>query len=303
MKPLSLISLVVLLCLANLPDEELQAEYLVKRTTIPMVETAVGTVESRNRVVISSQINGQILKLPVDAGVSVVKGEVVAELDDREVKARFEQAASKYERIKRLLEKKAATAEQMEEADSAYIQAKTTYGYSKIESPIDGIVSERMVQAGDLAWPGRGLLVVYDPTSLRLEAVVREGLVGSLKKGSTYKVQLPSVGQVVEGTLSEIVPSADPASRSFNVRVNFESTEGVYPGMFGRLLFEVGQRQAILIPNNYIVSVGQLKMVLVAGEKQERRSVVTGELGEEGLVEILSGLDGTETLVDPSSNK
>ena len=154
------------------------------------------------------------------------KDDILVELDDREIKARFEQASAQYARIKGFFEKKAATAEQMESVESAYLQARAALSYTKIRSPIDGAVSGKQVQAGDLAWPGRSLLSVYNPEALRLEASVREGLLSRIKKGGRYRIQLPAVGKTVEGVLAEVVPSANPASRSFDVRVDFDRIEG-----------------------------------------------------------------------------
>lgn len=279
-------------------------EQVVKaeKRKIPVYEASVGTVQSQRRVVVSAQISGQVISVKTETGQSVAKDEVVIELDDREVRARYEQASAQYDRIKGFLERKAATAEQMENAEAQFIQAKAALSYTRIRAPITGVVSEKTVEPGDLAWPGRSLLVLYDPSALRLEAQVREGLAKYLNQGAKYKVQLPALGREVEGILSEVVPSADPASRSFDARVNFESMPNVFPGMFGRLEFAIGEREAIVAPSAAITNVGQLPMVNVKrADGFERRLVTVGEEIAPGISEILSGLNGSESLIIPSA--
>lgn len=239
--------------------------------------------------------------------------------------ARRDQARSAFERARALLEKGAATAEEKEAAESESLQAEAAVaeaaasvalaeaqiqqarefveeasialGYSRVSSPIDGVVVERRAEPGDLAVPGVPVLVVLDPRALRLEAEVREGLVGLLAPGVRLPVVLPGAGRTVEGTVAEIVPAADPATRAFEVRVRFEPPPGVYPGMFGRLRFPAGEREVVRVPAAAVVRVGQLRTVAAKGEGGwVRRLVATGaDLGG-GMVEVLSGLEGGEAV-------
>jgi multidrug efflux pump subunit AcrA (membrane-fusion protein) len=88
----------------------------------------------------------------------------------------------------------------------------------------------------------------------------------------------------------EIVPSADASSRTITARVAIPHTENVFPGLFGRMLIPVGQREQVMIPQSAVLRIGQLTMVDVEESGTlRRRSVQVGrQIGDQ--VEILSGL-------------
>jgi RND family efflux transporter MFP subunit len=159
-----------------------------------------------------------------------------------------------------------------------------------------GVVSKREAEAGDLAYPGRPLFVIHNPKGLRLEASVREGMIGRVKRDQRVGVELTALSKTVEGAVEEIVPSADPLSRSFLVKVALPVTEGLYPGMFGRLRIALEERSTVLVPPSAVSQVGQLKTVRVLKDGRWLRRYVT--LGESAgdQVEVLSGLEGGETI-------
>ncbi|MEW6273402.1 MAG: efflux RND transporter periplasmic adaptor subunit [Thermodesulfobacteriota bacterium] len=270
---------------------------IAARGPVAVVEDAVGTVRSRRRVAVAAQVTARALSVAAEVGDRVAHGQMLITLDDSDYAARYAQAKAQYERVKSFLARRAATAEQMEAATAEYLQAKAAMEHTRIAAPIDGVVAERLVEPGDLASPGRPLLVVLDPTALRLEAEVREGLIGRVVPGSALEVVLPSAATSVQGRVAEVLPSADPKSRTFEVRVNFDPPRGVYPGMFGRLRLPVGEREAVSVPAAAVEHVGQLETVLVEhGGAWMRRLVTTGADLHDGSVEVLSGLQGGETI-------
>lgn len=269
----------------------------VARVTVPLFEEAIGTVQSRTRIAVAAQVSGRIAEVRAAAGAPVHEGDPIVALDDRELSARYDQARAQYERIKGFLSRQAATQQQMESAEAEYLQAKTALDHTKIKAPIGGIVVERLVEPGDLAWPGRTLLVVHDPAALRLEAQVRESLIGSIVRGATLDIELPALARTVSGVVAEIIPSADPQSRSIAVWVNLDRADGVYPGMFGRLRIGVGTREVVQVPAEAVTRVGQIETMIVRdGPRWARRLVTTGATLPGGAVEVLSGLDGGETV-------
>jgi RND family efflux transporter MFP subunit len=242
-----------------------------------------------------------------------------------QAEARLALAASRHQSQQRLLEGKVTTPERAEAAETEWLlaqsgvadaeaaiaaaaaqremaqqvvrEAEVALGYTTIAAPFEGVVAERQVEPGDLASPGRVLLVVLDPKAPRLEAAVREGLIGLVPKGARLEVVLPSVGRTVQGTVAEVVPTADPRTRTFTVRVDFDSVPGVYAGMFGRLRVPTGKREVVALPAEAVVRVGQMETVVAkAGDRWERRLVTTGAALGGGRVEVLSGLSGGETV-------
>ena len=243
----------------------------------------------------------------------------------RQAEARLTRSTSEADRVKSLQQQQAATAQQLEAAQAdladalaavagaeAAIQmaraqlaqsaqvvteAEIALSHTKLVSPIDGVISNRAVEPGDMAAPGRTLLTVLDPLALRLEAAVREQLIGSVSVGAKLEVELPALGATLAGSVAEILPSADAASRSFEVRVDLPPSAGARPGMFGRMKLAIGERERVLAPRRAIVRVGQLETVLVkSGERWERRLVSTGAALDGERVEVLSGLAGNETI-------
>lgn len=289
---------------------------------------AVGTVRSRIQATVAPQITGQLLDVKVDAGDPVTAGQVLVTLDSQEYLARFEQARSalvaaeagkeqaesNFQRIKSLLEQKAATPEQMEAAESQKKQAdagvmaaeqrvkeaETFLGYTRLVSPLDGVVADRLADPGDLAYPGKALLVLHKPEDLRLEASVREGLIqrvsGYQESGREVEVHIAALDRTVRGTIGEIVPSADPVSRSFLVKVALPRGEGLYPGMFGKLRIELDPRPTVLVPAGAVNRVGQLVTILVLDAGRWVRRFVTLGAPSGELVEVLSGLTAGETI-------
>jgi len=290
----------------------------------PTYYVAVGTVRSRTNATVSAQLNGRITRVLADAGQAVEAGDLLATLDSRELETRVAQSTSALEaaqseltdaelqqaRMARLLPEGAITQAQMDQADARLRQARANVaaaskridearivlGYAQVRSPMSGVVQSRQADAGDLAFPGKPLFVIHNPRGLRLEAGVREGMIARVEPGSAVDVELTALDATVAGTVEEIVPSADPVSRTFLVRVSLPAAEGLYPGMFGRLNLPLEDRPTVLVPRAAISEVGQLRTVLVQVDgRWVRRYVTLGE-GGDSHVEVLSGLDGGETI-------
>lgn len=279
---------------AGLPPPAATA--VATRGEVPVVEEAVGTVASRRRVVVAAQVVARVTEVRVQIGDRVRAGEPLLALDDRDVAARYVQARAQYERVRGFLARQAATTEQVEAAESAYTQARVALEHMRLPAPIDGVVAERAVEPGDMALPGRPLIVVLDPSALRLEAVVREGLIGALAAGTEVEVDVPAVPARVPGVVGEVVPAADPQSRTVEVRVPFTAA-GAQPGMFGRLRVCVGRRTVVRVPAAAVARVGQLETVIThADGGWTRRLVTTGGGFADGTVEVLSGLEGNEVV-------
>ena len=239
-------------------------------------------------------------------------------------KARFKKAESHYNRAKQLLNDNALSTSEMEQAEADYLQSEAelkqfnqglevaeasvkqaqkvveealiAMDYTDIKATEDAEIARRLVEPGDLAVPGKTLLIVQTVGNMRLEAFVREGLISRIRPGIEMAVEITAADKEVIGIVEEIVPSADPKTRSFLVKVGLPFLQDVYPGMFGRLLVEAGTKQAIFVPADAIVKVGQLEAVMVkVNDSWEKFYVKTGKKSD-GLVEILSGLDGGETI-------
>jgi len=184
-------------------------------------------------------------------------------------------------------------------ATEAQRQAETVVGYAAVVCPMEGVVSERLADPGDLATPGKTLLQVFDPTRLLLEAPIREGLVARVKVGEKLPVTLEALSLRLEAEVREIVPSVDAGSRTFLAKLCLPPTQGVMPGMFGTVSLSLGERPAILVPEAALVRAGQLEYVDVATGGHTARVLVRTAPAAMGNVEILSGLQAGDAVVLP----
>jgi RND family efflux transporter MFP subunit len=280
------------------PGTQARAE----RSSVPVVEDAVGTIQSRRQVSVAAQTVARVREVGPQVGDAVHTGDLLVRLDDAEVAARFARAQAAYERVRRFVAAKAATAQQFEAVEAEFREARAGMEHTRIVAPLDGVVAERHVEPGDLAAPGRPLLVVFDPTALRVDARVREGVVGRLAAGTRVSVVLPATGRAIDGIVSAVVPAADARSRTFEVRVDVPASPGLHPGMFARLRVPVGEREVVRIPAPAVTRVGQMETVLVLDDGAwRRRLVTTGEPLADGTVEVLSGLAGGEAVGLPAT--
>jgi RND family efflux transporter MFP subunit len=184
-------------------------------------------------------------------------------------------------------------------AEAAVSEANTAMGFTRIRAPFDGLVVAKLADAGSLAAPGVPLLTIEDPTRFRLEAVVDESQIGTVRLGETVPVVIDSLdNQTITSKVAQIVPMADPASRTFTVKVDLPMNPQIRSGLFGRACFARGERESILVPQNALLHRGQLNGVYVVGKDKiaSLRYVTLGKLAA-NQIEVLSGLESGERIV------
>ncbi|MCX7625904.1 MAG: efflux RND transporter periplasmic adaptor subunit [Candidatus Sumerlaeaceae bacterium] len=298
-----------------------------EKIRVPMVEEAVGTIQSRHKVDVTPRIQALIEEIRVNAGDRVKEGDLLVRLDKRELEANvglaeqalkaaeanLRQAVTDHQRNLELLQRGVVSPQEADnsrlrveltsatvgQARRALDQANVALSYSEIHSPVTGIVTDKLQNVGDLAMPGRPILQLYDPSLVRLEAPVREALVRRIRLGDHLLVKLGTDERLTTGIVDEIVPQADVASRSVLVKVLVPNAQDLYTGMFGRLLIPTGEEEVLVVPKNAVQRVGQLEYVLTpTSHGPERRFIQTGRhLGE--TIEILTGVSPGETVIVP----
>ena len=185
------------------------------------------------------------------------------------------------------------------QASAALAQARTSLSYTQIRAPFNGVVTEKRADAGTLVSPGMPIFTVEDTHGYRLEATVDESDIYIVHTGETVPVSVDALGgSDVSGKVEQIVPAADPASRSFLVKIGLPASERLRSGLFGRARFARGERSALLIPQSAVVERGQLQGVYVtdASGVAELRYVTLGRTAGRQ-VEVLSGLQSGERLI------
>ena len=284
------------------------------KSLAPRVDV-VGTVESELKIDLSARIGATVKEVFVFAGSVVTNGQPLLTLDDRDIKeqvaaaaAQFQQAETELNRTRQLFDNKAATEQALTAAQALFAAARAQWErsrvmltYAQVVSPIDGVVTERRIEAGDLANPGQVLLAVYEPTHMQLEVPVPVRLLGKLPVGRDVDVTLDRPAGTFQGRVRQIVSEVDPLSRTQIVKVHIDcTTPDLLPGTFGRLWVADEARDTLMIPTGAVYSVGQIELVQVVSDGRAiRRAVRTGPTHGPS-VEILSGLAAGDTvLVNP----
>lgn len=233
----------------------------------------------------------------------------VSDQEYDEVAARAQVAIAEVERADRMQQvlkaRRQMVAARIDQARADVGAAEAYVGYARITAPIDGLIVARPADVGALAAPGVPLLTIEGTGkagALRLEAAVEESRLGALAIGAPATVRIDSLGGLeLAGRVVEIVPTADPMSRSFTVRLDLPANPALRSGQFGRAAFTAGEREALAIPPQSLVTRGQLTGVYVVDAKGivHLRLVTIGrQIGER--VEVLSGLDAGEKIVTES---
>jgi membrane fusion protein, multidrug efflux system len=202
-------------------------------------------------------------------------------------------AALAHENALKAREKQAAA--QHQQAQAQHSSAEAVFSYSRIVSPIDGVVTSKSVDEGTLVMPGTPLLTVEDTSHYRLEASVPVLYLGMVKIGQPVPVAIGS--QQLQGRVTEIVPAADPNTRTFTIKIGLPGSCDCQSGQYGQAGIAIGVEKRLLVPRDALVSRGELEGLFVVNPRAiaQYQLVKTGKVfGNQ--VEILSGLTEGERI-------
>lgn len=191
----------------------------------------------------------------------------------------------------------------VERARASLKEAEVFLGFARVTAPVSGIVTEKRIDPGSMAVPGAPLLTLEDDSAYRIEVNVDERFIDRIKTGMAAEVFIPSIDRRAEGKVVEAVPSVDQASRTFLVKLDLADS-ALRGGLYGRVRFKTGTKQAIVLPHSAIVQRGQLTGVYSVDENGAvtYRLVRAGKV-QDGMVEVLSGVNpGDRVIVDGAEN-
>jgi RND family efflux transporter MFP subunit len=219
-----------------------------------------------------------------------------------------EQAARDLARARDLLQKKITaqaefdTIEAREQvAAGAAREMETILGYTKLVAPFDGVITRKLADVGDLvgdlAAPGKPVLEMENPRELRFEADVPEALIANVTIGARLPVRVGANTVSIQGTVVEIAPIADPASRTFLVKLDLPEAKDNRSGQFGRMSILTGESQSIRVPASALVTRGQMETVFVAVNQHAQLRIVRSGKRSGGEVELLSGISPGESVI------
>ncbi len=288
----------------------------VHHQTVAREQVFDGVIEAVHRATVSAQTSGRIVEVLVDVDDFVAKDSVIVRFRDKEqraaltaAQARLEEAKANFDRVRDLLERKLVAKADFDKAEAALKsaragveQAQEQLEHTVVRAPYSGIVVQRHVEPGEVANPGQPLMTGLSLEKLRVVANVSQAYVDEVRTRSRARVLLPSQQAGVSGTGITVSPYADPQTHTFRIRVDLpEGRHGVYPGMFAKVAFVVGEDQRLLVPAAAVVSRSEVTAVYVVGEdgKVGFRQIRVGR-SRDGQVEVLAGLsEGERVALDP----
>lgn len=282
-----------------------------------------GRIEAVNQGTVSAQTSGRVAELPFDVNDFVEAGAVVMRFTDTEqraalngaeaalaeARARLANAQTEFERAEKMIVNNTISQSRFDqvkaERDSARARldaavagveaAKEQLEYTVVRAPYAGIVSERHVELGELVSPGQPLISGLSLQSLRVNVDVPQSMfraVHTIGKAFVY-----IGGERIAAESLTFFPVADMGSNTFRVRVNLpDGAATLYPGMFVKVGFVVGETRRLLVPVDAIVRRSELSGVYVSdGDRVALRQVRLGRTYD-GSIEVLAGLDAGETI-------
>lgn len=310
--------------------------FVVASAQAPREQTWDGVVEAINETTLAAQTNARVAALPVEIGDRVRQGDALVRFTAVEqdsarrsaqaavaaARANATQAEANYKRIDDIYARKlvaradldAATAQRdaaraaLAAAEAQLRSAGQQADYTVVRAPFDGIVTQRFVEVGQAVQSGppqpQALIAIAALDALRAEVSVPQSAIDAIRAHGAATLLLDGDARRVPAAYVTVLPTADPATHTFRVRVGLPpGTTGLWPGMTVKVAFVAGDAQRIMVPATALARRGEIDGIYVIGPDNSvgLRLVRLGHRSGDD-VEVLSGLAAGERVVrDPEA--
>ncbi len=277
-----------------------------------------GLVQTDDIVNVSSEIGGRIIKLPVEEGQYVKKGQLIAELDlesvDKqiaEIEKSLELATEVYDRQKRLWDQEIGSEIQYlkakndkERLEKSLETIRFQLEKGEVFAPISGVIDILVLKNGEVTAPGSPIVQILNTSKVKVEADVPENYLQAIRKGELVTIDFPALNRTEKARVSLIGRKIDPGNRTFKVEADVSNKDGLLkPNLLATMLVkDFSVKDAIVIPLELVQQeVGGKDFVYVKGKKEEglfakKVYVKTGE-SYDGEIIVEEGLNGDEDLI------
>jgi RND family efflux transporter MFP subunit len=283
-----------------------------------------GLVASSNEVQVASRLSGYIRSIDVREGQSVQQGALLLEVDPSEVQGQLDQqraalaqaqaglanARADAQRFDSLYRDGAVARQQWEQvglraqvaqqqvaaAQAGFDSAAAQMRYAAVRAPIAGVVAQKLANPGDLAAPGRTLLVIEGLGRLQVQTQVPDATYAQVHSGDAVPVFAGA--NTLQGRVAEVVPVADPLSHTHLVKVDLPANAGLDSGSFVRVGFAAGSSPQLRLPQQAVVERAGMTGVFVvdaAGIAHFRLVRLGAQAGAQ--VDVQAGVSAGETVV------
>lgn len=276
--------------------------------------TLTGTLEPSRTVHIYNQAQGMLTRLPFHEGDEIKKGDLIAQLDDtifkaeyNKAEATFKQARIDYGRLEKLAKTnltskellvRAKTRVALDQAD--YNLQKKRLSYTRIKAPWPGIISERLVEPGDVLPLHTHFMSLIDNSSLIVKVSLSELYLSKVKAGDTISYQIDALGkQIWSGKILRIYPQINPQTRKGLIEIKLDPVpENARPGQLARITLTTINENILVIPLSAIRydQTGAYVFTIDSENKINRQTIITGQKYPEKM-EILEGLKVGDSIV------
>ena len=297
----------------------------VQLDQIPLMAVVPGSVVPEQKASIASRLTGYIQKLDLQVGQTVKQGDLLFSIDSADIKSGIAQANAAYKqalaglkdaeldfnRFSKLYKEASVSKQQYDKmrlqysvaqqnvaaAKSSLNQAKEQLHYANVKAPFDGVVVEKLAVAGDLAAPGKPILVIENASSLSVQTEVAGDLFAVLRLGDEVQIVLDGQSEPIVGTVYTLVGAANPKTRTHTVKLSLPEGLNVNSGTFARVSFNRGSRQTIMVPASAVVVRAGIEGVFVVKEDKAFFHMVRTGLKRAEAIEVQSGLSVGEKIV------
>jgi len=293
--------------------------------TLPLT----GTLSPFNEATLKAKVAGELIQVAVREGQSVEQGQVLARIDQTEVRARvaareadvaaaraqLDWADKNRSTQRALLEKKFISQNAFDNIQSNYdvavarlraaeaelVVARKSLGDSVLVAPFSGIVAQRHVQAGERVALDAKVITVVNLSRLELEAAVPAAEIGRLRVGQQVTFRIDGFGtRVFSGRIERINPSTVSGSRSINVYAVIDNPQGeLRGGLFAQGTVSLERVEgALVVPASAVrEEIGQTFVYAIEDGLVKRKNVTVGAPDASGRVQVLRGLAAGERIV------
>ncbi|HVO73457.1 MAG TPA: efflux RND transporter periplasmic adaptor subunit [Ignavibacteriaceae bacterium] len=293
----------------------------VSKQDVKLYFDAVGTIEAVESITVVSEIDGAVVRLPFVEGSSVKKGDLIAQLDDSQLiaevnrtEALYLQSQANYKRVKEVVDQKAGTPQDLDDATAALkvaeanlALARSRFIKTRIVAPFDGIVGTRKVSVGTFLRTGQSITELANLDEIRVEFSAPERFMSQLRKDAEVTVSTPVYpGHEVNGKIIAIEPVLNPETRSVQIVALVKNPGQKFrPGMSANVSVVLSEKQnALTIPNEAVFANGNQSFVFVVKpDSSVARVPITMGLQLPKVVEVVHGLEAGGQVVSAGHQK
>ncbi len=298
----------------------------VKHQAIEIIQASVGSIEGLINPTLAAEMAARVIKVHVNTGQEVKKGQLIATLDATDYTMQRNEARAEVARLQALLENQSKTVarnqalvdkkfisqnavdndiaqqnvlkEQLKAARARVASINHDSSKSKIFAPVSGIIESKPVDTGDYLRTGDPIVQIVSKQLLRAHLPFPERIGSQLKPGLKIRLKTPTADEMIETVISELKPQISEGNRTVNVIADVKNAHGWQPGASVTGTVVLGElAAAMMVPEQSLVLRPAGEVVYVVRDNIAHQNIVQTGLRQNGLIEIRSGLSKNDIVV------